>query len=77
VGVLYWLQWSAADGTKLSVHNGDGSALSDKLAMAPPWAADSLFTALQGSLDHNAQNYVDSVAYVALKRLGHSTSKAL
>ena len=82
VGVLYWLRWSAADGTELSVHRGEGTALAGKLAMAPFWAGESWLTdsplrALQGSLDHNAQNYVDSVAYVALKRLGHSTSKAL
>lgn len=82
VGVLYWMQWSAKDGTKISVHRGEGSALVDKLALDPPWAGDSWMTesplrAIQGSLDHNAQNYMDSVAYVALKRLGHSTSKAL
>ena len=94
VGTLYWLQWSAADGTVLSVHRGDGSALVEKLKLAitprgvqgggggqesggSSWDISGWLTAVQGTLDHNAQNYVDSVAYVALKRLGHSTSKAL
>jgi len=31
--------------------------------------------ALQGAWDHNAQNYVDAIQYIALKQLVKSTSK--
>ena len=37
VGTLYWLTWSAADGTRLTVHDGGADAMVEKLRMTPPW----------------------------------------
>ena len=41
------------------------------------WLAELPVKQLQGSWDHNVQNYVDAIQHVALKRLVNSTSKAL
>ena len=76
VGTLYWLTWSAADGTRLTVHDGGADAMVEKLRMTPPWETGAV-GAVAGAWDHNAQNYVDAVQYLALKRLVNAKSKSL
>ena len=76
MGTLYWLTWSAADGTRLTVHDGGADAMVEKLRMTPPWETGAV-GAVAGAWDHNAQNYVDAVQYLALKRLVRAKSKSL
>ena len=59
------------------------------LAMAPPWGSvdddgeeerswlDAGVSSVAGAMDHNAQNYVDSIQYLNVRRFTGSSSKAL
>ena len=53
VGVLHWLQWTAGDGTRMSVIRETDEVMA-RLAMDPPWAGD--ITVRPGS--STAQNIV-------------------
>ena len=88
-GTLYWMRWSPDAGTSVTVHRGDPDALCEELAMAPPWGSvdddgeeerswlDAGVSSVAGAMDHNAQNYVDSIQYLNVRRFTGSSSKAL
>ena len=88
-GTLYWMRWSPDAGTSVTVHRGDPDALCEELAMTPPWGSvdddgeeerswlDAGVSSVAGAMDHNAQNYVDSIQYLNVRRFTGSSSKAL
>ena len=77
VGALYWLRWSANEGTALTVHDEASEALAERLRIETEEGESAGSAAFRGAWDHNAQNYVDAVQWIALKTLVNSTSRSL